>query len=170
MFGMHTSTWDTCDWALTLFFVFLYIRAKHEEQRIKKERGFINQTKVAYGGQSSDIIALHCQPCQRPPLGVMLYVIVGTLRAEPSWTGQWINPNNQPFTQRLFLYWIGNWKNETPVLKAGHIPGFTSDRILYDRSCCAPACHYLQSLFIAFGYKGLWKRRHMLGEEEPGAL
>lgn len=96
-------------------------------------------------------------------------VIVGTFRAEPSWTGQQINPNNQPFTQRLFFYWIGNWKNET-VLKAGQIPGFTHDRILYDRGRCAPDCHYLQSLFTAFGYKCLWKRQHMLGEEEPGAL
>lgn len=92
------------------------------------------------------------------------------LELNPSETGHWINPNNQPLTQRLFFYWIGNWKNKTPVRKAGHIPGFTSDRILYDRGCWTPACHCLQSLFIAFGYKSLWKRQHMLGEEEPGAL
>ena len=83
----------------------------------------------------------------------MLGVVVGTFRAEPSRTGQWINHNNQPFDKRLFFYWIGNWKKETPVLEAGHIPGFTSNRILYDRGCCAPACHCLQSLFRAFGYK-----------------
>lgn len=152
------------------WFCFFLTRAKRQEQRIKTERGFINQTKVARGGQSSDIITLHCQPGQRPPLGVMLYVIVGTFKTESSWNGQWINPNNQPFVQRLFFYWIGNWKNETPVQKAGHIPGFTSDRILYDRGSCAPACHYLHSLLIAFGYKRLWKRQNMLGEVEPGAL
>lgn len=137
---------------VVLYFVFPSNRAKHQEQRIKKERGFINQTKVACGGQSSDIIALHCQPCQRPPLGVMLHVIVGTFRAEPSWSGQWINPNNQPFTQRLFFYWIGNWKNETPVLKAGHIPGFTSNRILYDRgllcSCLPLFTEFIHSLWL----------------------
>lgn len=151
-------------------YLFFPTRAKCQEQRIKTERGFISQTKVVCGGQSSDIITLHCQPCQWPPPGVMVHVIMGTFKTKSSWNGQWINRNNQPFTQRLFFYWIGNWKNETPVQKAGHIPGFTSDRILYDRGSCAPAGHYLHSLLIAFGYKRLWKRQHMLEEVEPGAL
>lgn len=33
-------------------------------------------------------------------------------------------------------------------LNVGHIPGFTSDGILYERGRAAPACHCLQSLFM----------------------
>lgn len=43
-----------------------------------------------------------------------------------------LNLNNQPFTQRLFLY-KKHLKEKTPV-RAGLSPGFTSDRILYERS------------------------------------
>lgn len=49
----------------------------------------------------------------------------------------------------FFIEW-GNWK--TPVQEAGRIPGFTSDRILYDKGSFAPAWHYLQSSFMAFRY------------------
>lgn len=60
----------------------------------------------------------------------MMYVTAGTI--SPPEMACELTPTNQPVTQRLFFYWIGNWKNETPIQKAGHIAGFTSDRILYD--------------------------------------
>lgn len=160
------------DWAVTLCLIFSLSPSgpniKSKESKRKEDLSIKPRSPMGTNPVTSSRFTV--SPANDPHLVWLLNVIMGTFRAEPSWTGQRINPNNQPFTQRLFFYWIGNWKNETPVLKAGHIPGFTSDSVLYDRGCCAPACHYLQSLFIAFGYKSLWERQHMLGEEEPGAL
>lgn len=59
---------------------------------------------------------------------------------EPSETEPWIDPSKQPFTQRLFFYWTGEWKWTTPLWKCWTPSSFDQ-----------PPC--LQSLF-----KHLWKK------------
>lgn len=81
-----------------------------KSKELKRKEDLSLKPRSPAGAKSVTSSRFTVSPANDPHL-VWCFIAWETFRAEPSWTGQWINHNNQPFTQRLFFYWRGNSKN-----------------------------------------------------------